>query len=313
MTLSVAAHEWLAAAERGVIRTRSGDAYKPSALRSYRQALQSTVLPELGRLRLTNVTTNNIQDLADRLTANGSAPSTVRNTILPLRAIYRRALTRGDVAINPTLKLTLPAVRGRRERTAHPEEAAALIQALPALDRTLWATAIYAGLRRGELQALTWNDIDLQQGLIHVNHAWDRKAGLIEPKSRSGKRRVPMTKHLRQLLIAHRLHQGRGGTGFVFTNQHGRPFDPVTIHTRARKAWKTAHLTPLTLHDCRHTYATFAIAAGINAKALSTYMGHSTITTTLDRYGHLLPGNEHQAAQLLDTWLTNNTKKAAVS
>ena len=49
-----------------------------------------------------------------------------------------------------------------------------------------------------------------------------------------------VTKHLRQLLIAHRLHQGRGGTGFVFTNQHGRPFDPVTIHTRARKAWKTA-------------------------------------------------------------------------
>src|SRR5258706_16472993 len=114
-----------------------------------------------------------------------------------------------------------------------------------------------------------------------------------------------MTKHLRQLLIAHRLHQGRGGTGFVFTNQHGRPFDPVTIHTRARKAWKTAHLTPLTLHDCRHTYATFAIAAGINAKALSTYMAHSTITITLDRYGHLLPGNEQQAAHLLDALLTS--------
>lgn len=307
MTLTVAAHEWLKAAERGIIRTRSGDAYKPSALRSYRQALQSTVLPELGRLRLTSVTTNNIQDLADRLTANGSAPSTVRNTILPLRAIYRRALTRGDVAINPTLKLTLPAVRGRRERTAHPEEAEALpsllIQALAVADRALWATATYAGLRRGELQALSWNDIDLQHGLIHVNHAWDRKAGLIEPKSRSGKRRVPITKKLQQLLIAHRLYQGKGGTGYVFTNQYSRPFDPVTIHTRARKAWKTAQLTPLTLHDCRHTYASFAIAAGVNAKALSTYMGHSTITVTLDRYGHLLPGNEQHAANLLDRLL----------
>ena len=285
MTLKTAADEWLDAAERGIIRTRSGDAYKPSALRSYRQALQGTVLPELGHLRLTSVTRNNIQDLADGLSAEGAAPSTVRNMILPLRAIYRRALTRGEVAINPTLKLTLPAVRGRRERTARPDEADALITTVPLQDRALWATAFYAGLRRGELQALTWNDIDLRQGLIHVNHAWDRKAGLIEPKSRSGKRRVPITKTLRRYLIAHRLQQGSGGAGYAFTNQHGGPFDAFTIHTRARKAWKTAGLTPLTLHDCRHTYASLSIAAGVNTKALSTYMGHSTITITLDRYG----------------------------
>jgi integrase len=305
MTLKTAAHEWLDAAERGVIRTRSGDAYKPSALRSYRQALQGKVLPELGHLRLTSVTRNNIQDLADRLSSEGAAPSTVRNMILPLRAIYRRALTRGEVAINPTIKLTLPAVRGRRERTAHPREADALITAVPLQDRALWATAFYAGLRRGELQALTWTDIDLQQDLIHVNHAWDRKAGLIEPKSRSGKRRVPITKTLRRYLIAHRLQHGNGRTDYAFANQHGSPFDAFTIHTRARKAWKIAGLTPLTLHDCRHTYASLSIAAGVNTKALSTYMGHSTITITLDRYGHLLPGNEQQAAHLLDALLTN--------
>jgi integrase len=220
--------------------------------------------------------------------------------ILPLRAIYRRAAARGEIAVNPTLKLTLPAVRGRRERITPPREAKALIAAVPLGDRALWATAFYAGIRRGELQALQWHDIDLHECLIHVDHSWDRKAGLIEPKSRSGKRRVPITTGLRQHLLAHRLHQGHGGHGYVFTNQHGNPFDPVTIHTRARKAWKTANLTPLTLHDCRHAYATFAIAAGINAKALSTYMGHSTITITLDRYGHLLPGNEHHAANLLD-------------
>jgi integrase len=60
---------------------------------------------------------------------------------------------------------------------------------------------------------------------------------------------------------------------------------------------------PITLHECRHSYAAYMIAAGINTNALSTYMGHSTITITLDRYGHLLPGNEHQAATLLDNWL----------
>jgi integrase len=72
-------------------------------------------------------------------------------------------------------------------------------------------------------------------------------------------------------------------------------------------AWATAGLQPLTLHECRHTYAAYMIAAGINTKALSTYMGHASITITLDRYDHLLPGNEHQAATLLDNWLTQAT------
>jgi|SRR5579862_4475179 len=303
-TLQEAAEEWLAAAEAGVIRTRSGDRYKPSALRGYRQALTSKALPELGHRRLTAVSSNVVQDLVDRMVAAGQAPSTVRNAILPLRAIYRRALQRGDVAINPTLKLALPAVRTRRERVARPEEAASLIEALPASDQALWASALYAGLRRGELQALQWNNVDLDHNLLHVEHSWDKKAGLIAPKSRCGQRRVPIPRLLRQRLLAHRLKQGRGNEGFVFANRHGRPFDPATILNRARTTWRAAGLEPLGLHDCRHTYAAYMIAAGVNVKALSTYMGHSTITITLDRYGHLLPGNESEAAALLDTWLT---------
>jgi integrase len=91
--------------------------------------------------------------------------------------------------------------------------------------------------------------------------------------------------------------------GFVFCRQDGRPFEPIGTHARARTAWKHADLQPVRLHECRHTYASFMIAAGVNTKALSTYMGHSTITITLDRYGHLLPGNEREAAGLLDAWL----------
>lgn len=172
-----------------------------------------------------------------------------------------------------------------------------------AWDRGLWATALYAGLRRGELQALDWSSVDLEQGLIRVEHSWDRRAGLIEPKSKAGKRRVPIPGALRSHLLAHRLQQGRGGQGFVFAGRNGRPFDPGTVIARARTAWAQAGLEPLGLHDCRHTYHSFMIAANVNAKALSSYMGHSTITVTLDRYGHLLPGNEREAAALLDAWL----------
>ena len=304
ITVRQAAEEWLVAAEAGIVRTRSGDPYKPSALRSYRQALRQRILPQIGSQRLSAVTRNQIQDFVDRLVAKGLAPSTVRNSILPLRAIYRRAHHRDEIATNPTLKLSLPAVHGRSDQIADPTHAAALIAALPEPDQALWATALYAGLRRGELQALTWNDIDLEAGLIHINGSWDMRAGPISPKSRAGRRRIPLTTTLRRYLVAQQLRQGRPTDGYVFGNRHGRPFDPTTTVNRAKKTWNNKNLKPLTLHECRHTYAAFMIAAGINAKALSTYMGHSTITTTLDRYGHLLPGNETHAANLLETLLT---------
>jgi site-specific recombinase XerD len=100
---------------RRVVRTRSGDAYKPSAVRTYRQALKHRVLPTLGNKRLTAISQAMLQDFADQLAAAGLSASSVGNTILPLRAIYRRAFTRGEVALNPTLK-TGPTLRPRTSR-----------------------------------------------------------------------------------------------------------------------------------------------------------------------------------------------------
>lgn len=309
-TVREATEEWLLLAKSGVVRTRSGDVYKPSALRSYEAALRK-LLPQIGNLRLSGLSRNRLQDLVDRLVASGLAPSTVRNMVIPLKAIYRRALLREDVHANPTVALSLPAVRGRRDRVARPEEAAALIEAVPVCDRALWAVALYAGLRLGELLALSWEDVDFVAGLIRVVHSWDRVAGLIEPKSRSGARRVPLTGTVRTLLLEHRLRQGHGGRGFVFGRTRTLPCAQWSVMHRAREAWREAGLAPILLHECRHTYAAFMIAAGVNAKSLSTYMGHSTITLTLDRYGHLLPGNENEAATMLENWLGGQYQAAA--
>jgi integrase len=198
-------------------------------------------------------------------------------------------------------------VRSQRERVAAPAEIAPLLDALQAQDRAIYATALYAGLRLGELQALQWDDIDLTTNLIHVKRSWDRQTGFVTPKSRSGTRRVPITATLRRELLNHKLQQGKGGRGFVFPNKRGnKPFNPGTLKLHT-DAWTATGLKPIGLHECRHSYAAYMIAAGINSKALSTYMGHSSITITLDRYGHLLPGNESEAAHLLDTWLNNAT------
>ena len=306
-----AAAEWLEAAHGGVVRTRSGRPYKPATLRSYEATLENRVLPALGNLRLSAVTRRSVQDLIDDLVRAGLSPSTIHNTVMPLRAVYRRALSRGDVAANPTLGLSLPVSTGRRERVARPEEADALIAALSERDRALWATALYAGLRRGELQALRWSRVDLDAGIIRVTNGWDREAGLIEPKSRAAWRRVPLPAALRPHLVSQRLRQGAADDGFVFAATGITPFDPPTIARRAKRAWLAAGLEPINLHECRHTFAAYMVAAGVNVKALSSYLGHSSISTTLDRYGHLLPGNEREAASLLDAYLGCGARPAA--
>jgi integrase len=89
----------------------------------------------------------------------------------------------------------------------------------------------------------------------------------------------------------------------VFGPSASRPFTPSAVRRRAGTAWKRAKLAPIGLHEARHTYASLMIAAGVNAKALATYLGHSSITIALDRYGHLMPGNEEEAAALLDAYL----------
>jgi integrase len=312
-TVAEAAKAWLEGAESGLIRNRSGDEYKPAALRAYEAALRLRVEPEFGMRKLSSITRADLQDFVDGLIAEGLNASTIGVTINPLRAIYKRALARPDsgVVVNPTAGLALPAVRGGRDRVASPAECTKLLAALPAADRPLWATAMFAGLRRGELAALRIEDIDLGAGLIHVRRGWDQFAGEILPKNGTG-RKVPIVTALRDYLDEHLLGLD-WKQGLVFGATATRPFTTTAVARRATNTWTKAKLEPITLHECRHTFASLAIAAGANAKALSTYMGHANISITLDRYGHLMPGNEAEFAGLFDAYLQRTDTSGRVA
>jgi integrase len=309
-TVGQAWEGWYGGAKAGTIRNRSGDPFKPSALRSYKGAMENRVLPELGSVRLADVARPDLQDLADRLLADGLSASTVQVTLLPLRAILGRAVDRGELAVNPCAGLKLPAVRGRRERYASPEEAEALVAAAPEADRAIWATAMYAGLRLGELRALRVDDVDLAAGVIRVERGWDPVEGEIELKSHAGRRRVPIAAALRDYLSEHVALTGRRGAELIFGRTPTAPFFANRLQERADAAWRAAELDRLTPHEGRHTFASLMIAAGVNAKALSTFMGHAKIGITLDRYGHLMPGSEEEAAGLLDTYLAAQRGRA---
>jgi integrase len=302
-TVEEAADELVAGMKSGRVRTRSGDAYKPSAIRSYEAALRDHIVPRIGRTRLGDVQHRDVQRIADDLLAEGRDPSTIRNALMPVRVIFRRAVEDGDLAVSPCTHLRLPAVRGRRERIASPEEAQRLLAALPERDRPIWATALYAGLRRGELMALRWEDVDLATGVLRVQRAYDDKEHVeIEPKSRAGRRIVPIVGALRDSLVEHKARERRD-VGLVLGSTPETPFQSSTLWRRARRAWKRAGLEPIGLHEARHTFASVLIAAGVNAKAITTYMGHASIQTTYDLYGKLMPGSESEATALVDAYL----------
>jgi integrase len=300
-----------AEADPPLILTRSGKRYKPSVLRGYKADLRNYVLLELGGTRLADIRRGDLQALVDRLLGRGLSPSKVRNVVMPLRAIYRHALERDEIMVNPTSNLRLPADTGRRSRVATAEEATKLLAALPEEDRAVWATAFYGGLRLGELQALRWSDVELA-GIIAVERGWDPKEGAIAPKSAKGIRRVPISGALRDYLTAHKQLTGRDRDDFVFGSRADRPFAPSHIRKKAAKAWSAANidrakgglelLRPIGLHDCRHTCVSLMFDAGLSLERIGDYVGHSSTYMT-DRYRHLLDGHEAEAAKLLDDYL----------
>lgn len=308
-TLREIAAAWLQGAELGEIQNRSGRPFKPSTLRGYRVALDDRILPELGTRKLTAITTSDLQALVDQWQAEGHSPSTVRNSIKPLQAIYRRARAREGVPINPTRDLELPIPNPTEVEIVAPEVAASLLAVVPLNERTIWATALYAGLRYGELRALRWRAVDLDRRLIEVRESWDPKEGSIEPKTRNSRRTVPMPDILRALLLdlgAENHDPESAALAFGVTDDE--PFQAERLYRYADHYWHKAGLTDrLRLHQARHTYASFMIAAGVNPKALSSFMGHSSITVTFDLYGHLMPGTEAEGAALLDAFLHSRT------
>jgi integrase len=269
------------------------------------------VLPRFAGVRLADLQRPDLQEFADDLLADGLNPSTIQVMLLPVRAIYRRALLRGEVAANPCSGLELPAVRGRRERYATPAEAEALIAALPVADRPIWATAMYAGLRRGELQALRAEDVDLPNGVIRVELGLGAPGGT--NRAQVQRRAAEGANQRRPTRLPRREDAdcGYSGSNRLFGFASGaRAFDLPKLTKRADRAWQVAGLERITLHECRHTFASLMIAAGVNAKALQGFMGHANISITLDRYGHLMPGSEAEAAGLLDAYLSAQRERA---
>ncbi len=333
ITLSETAYTWLDMARDGEILNRSGRQYKPSALRTIESDFRLRLIPELGPRFMGDIERSDLQGRVTAWQAKLSA-SKVHGTVNAARVLWRDfdLITGTDnlLLIDPTKGLRLPAVPvGGRDRIATADEARRLIAALVTADypdeAVLWATALYSGMRLGELRALRAENVQFERKRIKVLAGWDAFEGEIDPKTEKGLRNTVIITLLDTLLREHLERTDRSGSDLVFGRDANTPFSPNTPYNRARKAWEAARkredeegvipeherIRPIGLHECRHTAVSHMLDAGITIDKVSKFIGHSSITVTIDRYGHLLPGGEAEAAALLDEYHARRRQEAS--
>src|SRR4051794_14229531 len=277
------AAQWLDGVEQGRIGRRRGRGkpYAETTIAAMRRSLRYHVLPVFGQMYASEITEIDWQRWIDKLARRGLSRSTIAKHISVASDIFAwaSAPSRRIVTRNPLRLAELPPNDEKpRLRVALAPEAAALLAALEPEDRVPYAIAFYAGLRRSEIDRLEWPDV-LDGNRIATRLLVRRS------KSEAGTaRRPPIGDNLRTVLEAEWKRQGRPRAGKVIdvSVMSGK------IARRVAARWDAAGLNHITLHECRHTYASLLMAAGYTIKELMEYMGYADLQM-VNRYVNSSP------------------------
>jgi integrase len=263
----------------------------------YRSILNAHLLPYFGANQLVKITPPSCREWLARQSKTDLAANTLRQHVAVLKSVMKAARADGHIVALPTDGLRVPRQVKRRPRVLTAREAFALVEATPEPWRAAVALAVFAGLRLGEVLALTRDDIDLDGRVIHVLATLSEVSGRVPrlmrevPKSDAGMRDVPIVEPLADLLIAH-LAGIPADQELVFATALGTL---VSKNNFYRDVWRPAReeagLPTLHFHDLRHTAASLLLAySGASLSELKEILGHSQIAHTVDLYGHLVPG-----------------------
>lgn len=278
---------------------------RPWTRKAYRAALDKELIPRFGSKRLGAIATDDVAKLIRDLEGRGLATSTIESYVLPLSGTLTFAVRRGLVAVNPCSLLTRDDRPPKRERKQdhvwNDGEMAALIEAAAHLARQpesrydytpLLRTALFTGLRLGELLGLQWQDVDLEDGSLHVRRQYTRLAEYAAPKTTAALRRIPlsreMTECLGELKRQRALRRIPAAGDPVFAARNGQPLGHRNATRRGfEAAAKHAGIEGVSFHSMRHAFASRMIARGVEPVALAKVMGHEDARITLSRYTHL--------------------------
>jgi len=289
---------------------------RPKTLDGYRGLIRLYASPGLGSLRLVELEPLEVQGLYSELLGRGLSAGTVVNLHLVLTQALGQAERWGLITRNPVASAQPPRPRRPEPTIVDPEIAERLLASsadtrfhLPV------AVAISTGMRRGEILALRWSDLDADLTVARVCRTLQTAGGklqFVEPKTRRSRRAVELPAFVRPYLERHRAdllvrkasHPSWTDHGLVITRRDGRPVNPDTLSSGWYRFCRRRGLPHVRFHDLRHAHATLMLLQGVHPKIVSERLGHASIGITLDTYSHVLPSMQSEAVRAFDQLFT---------
>jgi integrase len=301
---------WLKGSVRGSVRQSTFDRCEI--------ALRVHIKPALGRLKLKKLTPAHLAGFYQGRLAAGLAPASVYKLHVTLHKALDQAVKWHMIPLNVAEAVKAPRPAPPEMRTLSPAETRKLLEAARG-DKleALYMLAVQTGMRQGELLALKWQDVDLENAKLSVRRTLTMSGGRIllgELKTKKSRRTIRLTdaavktlrEHLaRQLEGMERLGDVYRDEGLVFASEVGTPINPTNLRRRSFAALlQRANLPKIRFHDLRHTCATLLLSRNVHPKYVQELLGHANIAITLDTYSHVIPGMGAQAARAMEEALS---------
>lgn len=286
---------------------------------NYTERIATKLNPYLGNTPLKALQTSMIQQWVNALSKEENlAPKSVKNVYLNLKAALDKAVLLNMIPQNPCTGVELPKLVKYQAEVYDDKEIEHLLEVCKNTDMYLFVVLeISLGLRRGEIAALEWSDIDFEKSVIHItkNRVIAGKEKITKaPKSQAGLRDLYFGEHLHTLLLEeckrYKADKKAMGGDFIDSNlvirqKNGKGFSPDSLTQKWVRFRKNHGLKEIRLHDLRHTCATAMLGAGVSPKVIQTRLGHSDISVTMNIYTHSLPSMNRDAGEKIDGILFN--------
>jgi integrase len=287
---------------------------KPSTYLTYRTILDNHIFPALGHIQMQKVTQAQVQSLYTRKLKEGLSAKTIRSIHGILHKAFDDAVRWERLSRNVCDTVSLPKVTQHEIQPLTLEQAQKLLEAAKGHRlEGLLTVALATGMRRGEILALKWQDVNLEGKSLYVRHTVNRLTGLgyveTEPKTSKGARQVVLPEFLVDVFKQQRVCQNEarlkaGSTwqdrDLVFCNKYGGYLEPTKLLKKFRTLLVEASLPSIRFHDLRHSAATILLAMNVHPKVVQERLGHSRISMTMDIYSHVLPSMQQEAVDKLN-------------